>query len=111
MQKKILFLILAFLTIPGLIFAQLQPYAPGAPQVSSLSGLIANIINAIWIIFTVIVVVSFLVAGIAFLTAQGQSEKLKLAKAAFIWGIAGVAVGLLAFGILTIVERILVAGA
>ena len=111
MNKKILFLIaLGFLIIPTIGLAQLQPYAPGAPQVTSFSGLIQNIVWAIWIIFTVIVVLSFIYAGIMFLTASGDSKKLETAKQAFVWGVVGVIVGVIAFTIITIVSRVVLFG-
>ncbi len=111
MNKKILFLIsLGLLILPLSGLAQIQPYAPGAPRVTSFALLIENIVWAIWIIFTVVVVISFIFAGIMFLTAAGDSKKLETAKSAFVWGIVGVIVGVIAFTIITIVSRMILFG-
>lgn len=90
--------------------AQLQPFGPGNVKVSSFSGLIGNIVNAVWVVFTVIVVIMFVVAGVLFLTAHGEPAKLQQAKTAVIWGTAGVAVGIIAFGIIYIVEHVIAFG-
>ena len=104
MDKKTLFLIsLVALTMPLAALAQLQPYAPGAVHVGSLTDLVQNIERAAGFIFGAIAVLCFLVAGILFLSAGGQPEKLKIARNAVIWGIAGVVVGIVAFSIIAIV--------
>lgn len=65
-----------------------------------------KIANAAWIIFTIIAVVCFVIAGILFLTSQGSPEKIVAARQAFLWGVAGVVVGILAFTIITVVKSI-----
>lgn len=75
-----------------------------------IQDIIPSIETLIWIIFTVIVVVCFVIAGIMFLTAQGAPEKLKTARSAFIWGIAGVVVGILAYSIIPIIINFLIYG-
>lgn len=111
MRKKILSLIfLGFLILScsPLSSVSAQLVRPASPV--SLLSIIFNVANAVWIIFTLVVVVAFVAAGIIFLTAQGSPEKIKTAKAAFLWGVAGVAVGIIAFSIKTIVERIMTTG-
>ena len=108
-NKKIitLFYILVFLVCPFYIAsAQLHPYGPAISYVGILDG----ILSAVWIIFTAVVVISFVVAGILFLTAGGAPDKIKTAKAAFIWGVAGVVVGIIAYSIIGIVGGILTGG-
>lgn len=68
----------------------------------TVTGIVYNLENLIWIIFTFIVVFCFVIAGIMFLTALGDPAKLKTARAAFLWGIAGVIVGILAYSIISI---------
>jgi len=57
-------------------------------------------------VFTIIAVVCFVIAGVLFLTAQGSPEKIQAARNAFLWGVAGVVVGVLAFTIISIVKSI-----
>jgi len=104
MIKKIFFLILsAVLLLPTLALAQLEQYAPGAPQVGSLKELVHSIELATGFIFGFIAVICFVVSGILFLTAQGQPEKLSTARSSLIWGFVGVVVGIVAFSIIAIV--------
>lgn len=70
--------------------------------VDSIQSLSVAIARVVWFVFTVIAVICFLVAGVMFLTAQGEPDKLKLAKSAFIWGVAGILVGIVAFSIIKI---------
>jgi len=74
----------------------------------SVGNLVYNIEYVVWMIFALVVVVCFVVAGIMFLTAQGDAKKLETAKASFIWGVAGVAVGIIAYSILYIIGNILI---
>lgn len=114
MTKKILTLILlaVFLALPVLflnpVSASAQLYRPPSPYgQSGLATLAANIESAIWIIFTCVAVVCFVVAGILFLTAAGQPDKLQQARSAFLWGIAGVIIGILAFSMVEIITSLL----
>lgn len=59
------------------------------------------------LIFGAVAVICFLVAGVLFLTAAGDPGKLTIARAAFIWGIVGVVVGILAFSIIEIILRVI----
>lgn len=92
--------ILAAITLPFLALAQIGGTPPTVNL--NLTQLGVNIANAMWIIFTVAAVVAFVVAGILFLTAGGQPEKVATARSAAIWGIVGVVVGILAYTIITI---------
>jgi len=69
--------------------------------------ILTSIKSAIWQIFAVFVVVMFVIAGIAFMTAQGDPEKLKTARSAFIWGVVGIAVAIIGYSIVAIVQSAL----
>ena len=101
MMKKSLisFLLLSALALPVLAMAQ------GTPSSSNtLTGLITGIKTAAWLIFGAIAVIAFVIAGILFLTAAGNAEKILQARNAFLWGVAGVVVGILAYSIVSIVQ-------
>lgn len=101
---KILFVLLAGIVLPVLASAQfIDPTVGGVPKVGSLQDIISAIENAAAMIFGAIAVIAFITAGILFLTAGGQPEKIAAARSAFIWGIAGVVVGIMAFSIIAIV--------
>ncbi|MCX6724283.1 MAG: hypothetical protein NT155_03900 [Candidatus Staskawiczbacteria bacterium] len=71
--------------------------------ISDLNTLVNSILAKMWVVFAGIAVIMFLVAGILFLTAGGQPEKIQSARSAFIWGVAGVVVGIIAYSIIAIV--------
>ena len=108
-KNKLALISVCILALPVLAFAQLTTSTSGSlTTVSGLSNLIADIEEAMGAIFGAIVVVCFLTAGILFLTAGGQPEKVGTARSAFLWGIAGVVVGIIAYSIVAIVSSVLV---
>lgn len=105
MKKIVLSLIaVSLLALPVLAFAQIGGNPPAISI--DLTTLGNKIANAIWIVFTILALVMFVVAGILFLTAQGDPEKVKTARNAFIWGVVGVVVGIIAFTIITVVRSL-----
>lgn len=86
-------LLLSVLLVPVTVFAQ-----PNV-TISSLDQLVNAIKRPIWIVFGLIALIAFVVAGILFLSAGGDPEKVKTARAAFLWGIVGIVVGIVAFSI------------
>jgi hypothetical protein len=83
--------------------------APGGllTEAPTFQEVIHLIENAVGLIFGAIAVVSFVLAGILFLTANGDPEKIGTARSAVIWGVVGIAVGLIAFVIVSIVANLL----
>jgi hypothetical protein len=102
---KLTLVSLTILLLPVLALAQMESNAPGGPgaSVGSLQQIIHDVENAMGLVFGAIAVICFLVAGILFLTAGGVPEKVQAARSAFMWGIAGVVVGIIAFSIIAIV--------
>ncbi len=100
MKKSLIsFIILSALALPVLALAQGTP-SGGA----TLDSLVSGIKTAAWTIFGVVAVVCFVIAGILFMTAAGNPEKIQQARNAFLWGVAGVVVGILAYSIISIVQ-------
>ena len=96
--------------MPVVASAQLEPYAPadtGAPQITDLASIVHSIENVTALVFGGIVVIMFVFSGILFLTAQGEPEKIKTARHAFLWGVVGVVVGIVAYSIIAIVSSFL----
>ena len=71
----------------------------------SILSIGSSIVNVLWVVFTVLAIICFVVAGVLFLTAFGDTEKLKTARGAFIWGVVGVVVAILAFSIVSLVRN------
>ena len=107
MKKYLAILILSALALPVAALAiDFTPPQGGIPDVPTL---VNRILTPVWQIFIGLAVLMIIVAGILFLTANGQPEKITTARTALLWGIMGIAVGVLAFSITTIV-RVAVGG-
>lgn len=103
-KKIALSLLSAGLSVmPVAALAQVGGSAPTsfAPNLTSLGQVI---VNQVWIAFTIIAIICFVIAGILFLTSGGDPDKIKNARSAFLWGVAGVVVGVLAFTIIALVR-------
>ena len=73
-------------------------------SISSIGHAIASVA---WVTFTIIAVIMFVVAGMLFLTALGDAEKIKRARDAFLWGLVGIVVAIVAFSITSVVSHTL----
>ena len=100
-KTKIALISLSAMLLPVLAFAQ------PSVSISSLDSIVASIERALWIVFGAIAVICFVMAGILFLTAGGAPEKVQAARSAFIWGVAGVIVGIVAYSIIAIVSSVI----
>ena len=109
-MKKIVLNLLAIglIALPLLASAQIGGNPPTVNL--NLTQLGNNVASAAWIIFTVIAVLAFIYAGILFLIAGGSAEKIATARMAFMWGVAGVVVGIIAFTIITLVTSFVSTG-
>jgi hypothetical protein len=101
-MKKI---ILSLITV-GVVALPIVAMAQLPPKIGSLPDMVGKIEAAVWTIFGLIAVICFVVAGILFLTAGGVPEKVQAARSAFLWGVAGVIVGILAYSIIAIVSSV-----
>jgi hypothetical protein len=108
-KTKLASITLCALLLPVMALAQLQTTSnvAGVPAIGTLGQIIGYIEKAVALVFSAIAVICFVVAGILFLTAGGAPEKVQSARSAFIWGIAGVVVGIMAFSIIAIVASVL----
>ena len=64
---------------------------------------IQGIFGAAFTLFTATAIVSFVYAGILFLTAEGDTSIIATARKALLWGIIGVVVAILAYSLPLIV--------
>ena len=92
---------------PLVVMAAPWDNPPPFDQSPNLSGLIAGIMRAVWMVFAAIVIILFIYAGIRFLTAGGQPEKIQEARMALLWGVVGVIVVILAYSIFAIAQSII----
>ena len=107
MKKKLTALVLfSILALP--VIAQggvLDVDEPGASL--TLRGVLEKIVSAFWLVFLALAVIMFILAGISFITAGGDPDKLSTARGYFLWGIAGVIVAILGYSIVYLVKTYL----
>jgi len=103
-KTKIALIFLGVLLLPVLAFAQ------PAVRLGSLQQVINVIQNALWIVFGLLSVIAFVTAGIMFLFAGGQPDKVVAARSAAIWGVVGVIVGIVAYSIIAIISSVVGGG-
>jgi uncharacterized membrane protein len=75
----------------------------GVDSVTNLDTLYNKIGNLLWQIVAIVALVLFVVAGIMFMTAQGDPTKVATARMFVLWGVVGIVVALLAYSIVKIV--------
>lgn len=106
-NKKLVTLVsLGLLSITPLIASAYTP--PGQPGTlaagTTVSGLISIIFNNFfWPVFITVAIIYLLTVGLMFLFAQGEPEKVNTARMALIWGVAGIAVIVIAASVLPII--------
>ena len=110
MNKKLIVLASAISTaLMGLPMVACAAYSSGALPSTlsnlSLDGIILAILGIIWPIFMGFAVIMFFIAGFDLLSSKGDPKGVADARNAIIWGVAGVAVGLLALTIPVIVRN------
>lgn len=76
----------------------------GQPGPVNIIGAIDNILGSVWVIFTAVAVLAFLIAGFMFLTSRGDPSGVSKARDAVIWGAAGVVVAIIAFSVVGIIR-------
>lgn len=90
------------LTVPALALAQFQPNAGGGTNLPSGSvfGIIRNIMNWLLGLVGILGVIGFAIAGILYLTAAGDDDRISTAKNAMMYSIIGVIVALVGLVVL-----------
>ena len=104
-MKKIVvsLLLLSILVLPVTVGA--IPSQPGEGSIGSLTEFYNTVGRVAWQAFAIIALIMFIIAGVLFLTAGGDPEKVKTARNAFLWGVVGIIVAVVAFSIVTIISR------
>jgi hypothetical protein len=98
--------VLSLLIFPVLALAQVIVPEPG--QGFSITILMSGIVTIVWVFFTGLAVIMFIFAGMMFLTSGGDPGKIKSARDAFLWGVVGIIVAILAFSITTIIKSAII---
>lgn len=87
----------AALTMPALALAQFAPGGPSGTNLpsGSITGIVTSIMNWLLALVGILGVIGFAIAGILYLTAAGDEDRISTAKSAMMYSIIGVIVALL----------------
>lgn len=95
------------LTVPALVMAQVtQPSGTNLPT-GTITGIVKNAMNWLLQLVGYLGVIGFAIAGILYLTAAGDDDRIAIAKKAMTWSIVGVVVALLGLVVLGAVTSML----
>jgi hypothetical protein len=97
----------------GLLFSPVLALAfevTNEPSPVTLEGIFSGIIWILYVSAAGLATVMALVAGILFITANGDANKIGTARNALIWCVVGLVVAILAFSIVNIVTTYIGAG-
>ncbi len=107
MKKALLILLLgSILLTPVLSFAQIYEEEELPELELDLEALFATIGTYLFSILMALAVIILVIAGYLFVTAGGSPEQLGKAKRMIVWALVGIAVALLARGLVTLVTEI-----
>jgi len=107
MRIALYFLLLAFLVLPVVTYA--QPACDDCPikTVDDVIALIVGIVERLQIVFWITAAGSGLYAAFLFIRGGSSSESLKKAKNQILYTVIAIALGLIAFGIPRLVDSFL----
>jgi len=100
--------LLSLLIAPIITTAWVEPKHPDTTSIGTgwRTAILDPLVTAIKTIWVVVVVIMFLYAAILFATSEGDSGKMTKAKNTFFYGVIGVAVGVLVYSSVAIIEII-----
>jgi hypothetical protein len=114
MSKKIIYLavFISALCLAGVALAQSGSVSIPNPLngVNSFGDLLSKIVVGVRTLIASLGTIMIIVAGILYLTSAGSPEKIKTAKTALIYAIVGIAMGIAADAIVSIIKGIIGAG-
>ena len=107
-KQVILDLVLILLvSTPVLVLAQIENPTTYITSISGVISVLNFILRIIYTIFFILAAVFLILAAFTYLTAGGESDKVKKAKNQLIYAIVAIVVALLAVGIRGIVASVL----
>ena len=105
--KKILSITTVMLVLPVLALAAFSsPQEPGG-SFSDFGTVFGKVLSLIWPIVAGLAAIMIVAAGIIFITANGDPEKIQMARSALIWSVIGLVVAILAWSIPRIISTVI----
>ncbi|MBU2540242.1 hypothetical protein KJ786_03730 [Patescibacteria group bacterium] len=102
MKKELLITVMfGLLILPTLILA-----GPVAPSSKDLWSIIDSITNIIYGILLAVAVIFIITAGIKFISAGGEPEKVKTARDTVLWALVGIVVATAAVGVVNLIKNL-----
>ena len=99
--------IISALILTSLLALPVIGLAYVAPPAVELNTALTRITNFLFYLLMAVAVLFLIAAGIQFVTAQGDPEKIKKARDYVLYALIGVVVGILAKGLTTFLQKVL----
>lgn len=80
---------------------------PGSGGGHPIADVLMRLLKWLLSIFGALAVISFIIAGILYLTAQGDYKNIERAKKAVIAGVTGLVIGLLGYTVVLTIDKLL----
>lgn len=105
MKKSLIALsIIGLLILPVVSSAITIPATPLGGK--TIETIVTAVLDVVWKVVVVLAVIMMIAAGMMFMTASGEAEKVKTARQTVMWAIVGIAVAVLAFSLTTILTGV-----
>jgi hypothetical protein len=102
-------LILVVMVVP--FFAGAATFVPSNPAgISNFTTIIRSLLNYLLIFIGIAAVLGFVVAGIMYITAAGDEDRVKSAKNMMLYSIIGIVVALIGYAVVNLVFGIMKSG-
>lgn len=108
-KKLIASLILGFLILPVVVFAQkVDPNEPNiwTPDKAFIFKAMGKLVTYVWQFFAGLTVIMFIYAGVLFVTSSGAPDRITRARMAALWGVVGIVVAVIAYSIVSVVKTL-----
>lgn len=122
-KTSIISLVIVFVLLAGIVpgvFAQGTPGRLPGPigepiggqykNVSGLVGILIRVVEWFYTILFIVAVLFILLAAYNFITSKGDQEKVGTARKQLLYAVIGIAVGLVSYAIISLVQNTLVQG-
>jgi hypothetical protein len=101
-RKTHIILSMFFLFLPSFALAQMPNVGP-----TSINDLFTSIAKFLFGLIIPLATLAIIWSGVMLITSGGSEEKVKKGRAWFLWAVIGLAVGLIGYGLVNLIQNIL----
>ena len=80
---------------------------PGGDGGHPIADVLMRLLKWLLLIFGFLAIIAFIIAGVLYLSAQGDPRQIERAKKATYWAIIGIVVGLIGYVVINTIDKLL----